>query len=299
MADSRKNKRSTMGDRAQALLIRMLHRLIPRLPLRASRFLSRALSSLLVRLLPRQRRAILGNLDVAFGGSMDRAAKRAVAVAMAGNMIKSFFECLYLASPFREKVQGMSAIRGAEHLDHALARGRGVIAVSAHFGNFINLGSFMVRAGYPFHMVLRDPESEPLARLFQLFRREAGQQWISTTPAAQCQRDILRRLRGNEIICIIADEYRRGWRMVGVGWLAWANGAPWLGGAQGTEGQLSTFVAFSPHRCSSTFPEASAGEGASAGTDPNTSSSTVRKSRGSGATSSTHAPVRGWRKRIA
>jgi KDO2-lipid IV(A) lauroyltransferase len=209
MADSRENKRSSMSDRAQAVLIRMLYRLIPRLPLRASRFLSRALSSLLVRLLPRQRKAVLGNLDVAFGGAMDRAAKRAVAVAMADNMIKSFFECLYLASPFREKVKGMSAIRGAEHLDRALARGRGIIAVSAHFGNFINLGSFMVRAGYPFHMVLRDPANEPIARLFQLFRREAGQQWISTTPAAQCQREILRRLRGNEIICIIADEYRR------------------------------------------------------------------------------------------
>lgn len=209
MTDSRENKRSSIGDRAQALLIRMLYRLIPRLPLRASRFLSRVLSSLLVRLLPRQRKAVLGNLDVAFGGSMDRAAKRAVAVAMADNMIKSFFECLYLASPFRDKVEATPVIQGAEHLDRALARGRGIIVVSAHFGNFINLGSFMVRAGYPFHMVLRDPESEPIARLFQLFRREAGQQWISTIPAAQCQREILRRLRGNEIICIIADEYRR------------------------------------------------------------------------------------------
>jgi KDO2-lipid IV(A) lauroyltransferase len=128
---------------------------------------------------------------------------------MADNMIRSFFECLYLASPFRDRVEGMSVIQGAEHLDDALARGSGVIAVSAHFGNFINLGSFMVRAGYPFHMVLRDPAPEPIARLFRFFRQEAGQQWISTTPAAQCQREILRGLRHNQIICIITDEYKR------------------------------------------------------------------------------------------
>ena len=190
-------------------MIRALHRILPLVPLKTSYLLSRALSSLLVRLFPRQRHAVLGNLDVAFGSSLGGAEKREIARAMADNMIKSFFECLYLASPFYDKLEGRAAITGREHLDCALARGKGVIAVSAHFGNFINLGSIMVRAGYPFHMVLRDSGSEPIARLFRLFRRKAGQQWINTTPFAQCQRQILTCLRGNQIVCLIADEYKR------------------------------------------------------------------------------------------
>ncbi len=209
MAEPRLKKRSLPGERAEALLIRALYYLIPRLPLRTAYGLSRRISSLLIRLLPRQRTAVLGNLDVAFGRSLGRAEQLHIAAAMADNMLKSFFECIYLASPLHRKIEGTAAIQGREHLDRALAGGAGVIAVSAHFGNFINLGSIMVRAGYPFHMVLRDPASEPLARLFRYFRRKAGQQWITTTPAAQCRREMLRRLRGNEIICIIADEYKR------------------------------------------------------------------------------------------
>lgn len=209
MADAIEKKRAGLGDHAQALFIRGLYRLIPRLPLRTSYFISRVLSALLVRLLTRQRKTVLGNLEVAFGSSVGVDEKNRIAGSMADNMIKSCFECLYLASPFRDKVEKRAVIRGTEHLDYALARGKGVIAVSAHFGNFINLGSIMVHAQYPFHMVLRDPESEPIARLFQFFRRKAGQQWISTTPAARCQREILSRLRDNQIICIIADEYKR------------------------------------------------------------------------------------------
>lgn len=209
MADPHRKKRTSLGDRVQALLIRALHYLIPRLPLRTSYRLSRRLSALCIRLLPRQRKAVLGNLDVAFGGSLGGAEKLAIAAAMADNMLKSFFEALYLASRFHGQVEEKASLQGKEHLDRALARGAGVIAVSAHFGNFISLGSIMVRAGYPFHMVLRDPESEPIARLFRYFRRKAGQQWISTTPSAQCQRRMLNCLRGNQIICLIADEYKR------------------------------------------------------------------------------------------
>jgi KDO2-lipid IV(A) lauroyltransferase len=67
----------------------------------------------------------------------------------------------------------------------------------------------MVQENYPFYMVLKDPPSKPLARLFQKFRRSAGQQWITTTPWRECQKKIFHCLRNNEIICLIADEYKR------------------------------------------------------------------------------------------
>jgi len=209
MAKSHQEKTATLGDRSQALVIRASYRLIPRLALTTSYAIARTLSALLLRLLPRQRKTILGNLDVAFGTQLDKSQKREIARAMAENMIKGFFECFYLGSRFHDKVDGRATIVGREHLDHALARGKGVIAISAHFGNFTILASIMKQAHYPFHMVLRDPQSEPLARLFQEFRRNSGQQWINTTPFEQCQREILNCMRRNEIICLITDEHKR------------------------------------------------------------------------------------------
>lgn len=209
MAPFKKKKREPLKERCEALLIWMLHQIIPLFPLKASYALARRLSDLSLLLLRKQRRTILGNLEVAFGSQMGKEEKTETARAMATNMFKGFFECFYLSSPFSDKVKNIGIIEGSHHLEEALARGRGVIALSAHFGNFIILGSLMVQHNYPFYMVLKDPPGRSLAELFQKFRRLSGQQWITTTPWGECQKRMLRCLRNNEIICLIADEYKR------------------------------------------------------------------------------------------
>ena len=183
--------------------------IIPLLPLKVSYAFASGLSTIAVSLLKKPMRTIYGNLEVAFGTQMPDEEKRKIAHKMAADMLKGIFECAYLASPFRSKVDGIATIEGKHHLEEALARGKGVIAFSAHFGSFIHLGSFMKKENYPFYMVLNDPENKPLARLFDMFRRKSKQQWISTTPLKECQKKILSCLRKNQIICLIADENKR------------------------------------------------------------------------------------------
>ena len=208
--DKRKKKITDgLKEWPEALAVWMFQKIIPLFPLKASYAVARGLSGLSLRLLQKQRKTILGNMDVAFGNQMSKEEKTEVAKEMATNMFKGFFECFYLSSTFRSKVKGIACIEGRHHLDEALARGKGVITLSAHFGNFIILGSVMAQENYPFYMVLKDPPSKPLARLFQKFRRAAGQQWITTTPWRECQKKLFRCLRKNEIICLIADEYKR------------------------------------------------------------------------------------------
>lgn len=209
MAPFKKQRRSPLNERSQALFIWMLYKIIPFFPLKVSYALARRLSDLSLLLLRKQKRTIFGNLEVAFGNQMGEAQKREIAGAMATGMFKGFFECFYLASPFRDKVKDIGIIEGRHHLEEARARGRGVIVLSAHFGNFIILGSLMAQHSYPFYMVLKDPPGRPLADLFQKFRKSSGQQWITTTPWGECQKKILRCLRNNEIVCLIADEYKR------------------------------------------------------------------------------------------
>jgi KDO2-lipid IV(A) lauroyltransferase len=205
------NRKSTdvLKEWPEALAVWMFQKIIPLLPLTTSYAFARRLSELSVSLLQKQRKTIIGNMNVAFGNQMSDEEKMDAAKEMATNIFKPFFECFYLSSNFRSKVNGIASIEGRHHLDEALARGKGVITLSAHFGNFIILGSLMVQENYPFYMVLKDPPSKPLARLFQKFRRSAGQQWITTTPWRECQKKIFHCLRNNEIICLIADEYKR------------------------------------------------------------------------------------------
>ena len=204
-----KKIRDGLTEWPQVLAVWTFQKIIPLFPLKASYALARGLAALSLHLLHKQRKTILGNMDVAFGKELSTEEKTDVARGMVTDMFKGFFECFYLSSIFRDKVTGIANIEGRHHLDEAIARGKGVITLSAHFGNFIILGSIMTQEGYPFHMVLKDPPSKPLSRLFRKFRRSAGQQWITTTPWREAQKKILRCLRRNEIICLIADEYKR------------------------------------------------------------------------------------------
>lgn len=182
---------------------------IPLLPLKASYAIARALSKLSIKLLKKQRNTILDNLELAFGDKMSKEEKMEIAREMVTNLFKGFFEGFYFSSPFRKKVDGIIIIEGKENLEQALSRGKGAIALSAHLGNFTILGAVMVKENYPFHMVIRDPKSKPLARAFRVFRDSSGQKTIVTHPWRESSKKILRCLRNNEIVCLITDENKR------------------------------------------------------------------------------------------
>ena len=182
---------------------------IPLLPLKASYAIALALPKISLKLLKKQRNTILDNLELAFGDKMSNEEKMEIAREMVTNLFKGFFEGFYFSSPFRKKVDGIVTIEGRENLDKALSRGKGVIALSAHFGNFTILGAVMVKENYPFHMVIRDPKSKSVARAFRVFRDSSGQKTIVTQPWRESSKKMLRCLRNNEIICLITDENKR------------------------------------------------------------------------------------------
>jgi KDO2-lipid IV(A) lauroyltransferase len=199
----------TLRDWIGVIAIWICSVLTPLLPLKTSYLIARALSSASLRLLKKQETTILSNLDAAFGDQMDEEKKAETARKMAANVFKGFFEGFYIASRFRKRVDSIITIEGKENLDQALSLGRGVIAITAHFGNFTLLGSAMAKENYPFYMVIRHPKSKPLAKLFQRFRDSSGQKTIATQPWRGSMKKILHCLRSNQIVCLIADEYKR------------------------------------------------------------------------------------------
>ena len=48
-------------------------------------------------------------------------------------------------------------MEGEEHLKRALAKGKGVIALSAHLGAFTMIGGRLAAAGYPFSSRRKTP----------------------------------------------------------------------------------------------------------------------------------------------
>lgn len=114
----------------------------------------------------------------------------------------------------KREIISFMELEGEEHIKRALEKGKGVIALSAHLGSFTVIGARLAAAGYPFSVVVKHPTDERFARLIDSYRAQIGIHTISAKPRREAVRGILRALRENRIVLVIADEFKSGDVMV-------------------------------------------------------------------------------------
>ena len=99
-------------------------------------------------------------------------------------------------------------LEGEEHLKPALERKKGVIALSAHLGNFTLIGARLAAEGYPFSVIVKQTKDEGFARLMDDLRQRIGMKTISARPRRVAVQQILKALKGNEVVLMVADELK-------------------------------------------------------------------------------------------
>jgi len=82
--------------------------------------------------------------------------------------------------------------------------------LSAHLGSFPLIGPRLAASGYPFSVVVKQPADESFARVMDDYRARLNVHTISAKPRREAVRNILKALRGNRIVLIIADEFKSG-----------------------------------------------------------------------------------------
>ncbi|HIE11656.1 MAG TPA: hypothetical protein EYP62_08580 [Kiritimatiellae bacterium] len=115
-----------------------------------------------------------------------------------GKYLVDFFRFHSLS---RQEAVQLVAIENRHHLHQALERGRGVVAVTAHFGNWEMGGSVLHAMGYSIHAVFL-PMATP--RLDRLFLRQRVQRGIELIPVGHTTR-LLRILRDGHIVALLGD----------------------------------------------------------------------------------------------
>lgn len=120
---------------------------------------------------------------------------------MASTVVEFF---MFMRHP--QRIKKLVQIEGLHYLDEALAKGKGVVALSAHFGSFPLLLSRLALEGYPIHSVLRRMRDSRLDKLFEKKRDRMGVGSIYTQPRKECVAQSLKALRNNEIIFIQLDQ---------------------------------------------------------------------------------------------
>lgn len=174
-------------------------------PLRLLYIFGPWLTRLLFFIWRKRRRIIIENLKLAFGPRMNQKEINQLYQGIMVNMGKGFMETLKARSlPDRFFNDNINII-GLDHLKNALDQGKGVIAVSAHLGNFTLIGRKLAMLGYRFNYINRDPHSKWAVEIFKWIREGEGVNFIPDKPKNLCLKKSMECLKNGEILFIHID----------------------------------------------------------------------------------------------
>ncbi|MCU1657417.1 MAG: KDO2-lipid lauroyltransferase [Pseudonocardiales bacterium] len=95
---------------------------------------------------------------------------------------------------------------GVEHIDEAMARGRGMILALPHMANWDAAAIWLIRHGVPFTTVAERLKPESLFDRFVAYRESLGMEVVALTGGQRAPADVLsERLRAGGAICLVAD----------------------------------------------------------------------------------------------
>ena len=131
--------------------------------------------------------------------------RRAVLERSLSNLARSFVEICTLGSLSREELRGLADVEGLEHFDAArrAAPGGGVIALTAHLGNWELLAAVMAAHGIPISVVYRTRDNPLVEELVGRLRAAGGVELLARGSAA---RGALRALRGGRVVATPLDQ---------------------------------------------------------------------------------------------
>lgn len=111
----------------------------------------------------------------------------------------------FLRTPQRtdEEVAEHMTIEGKENFERAKEKGKGVLVVTAHFGNWERMAQLSRMNGHPLAVVARDANDASLNSMVMDLRRSIGLEILSRGSAA---RAIIKKLKDNEIVAVLPDQ---------------------------------------------------------------------------------------------
>jgi KDO2-lipid IV(A) lauroyltransferase len=153
----------------------------------------------------KHRRIAIESLTRAFGKEKSRRQIEKICRECFNMMASSAVE-FFMFMRYPERIRKFVKIEGLQNLDKALALGKGVVAVSAHFGSFPLLVSRLSLEGYKVSTMMRHMRDMGLDKFFEKKREKMRVGSIYTQPRKECVDGSLRVLRNNEILFVQMDQ---------------------------------------------------------------------------------------------
>lgn len=160
----------------------------------------------------KHRKIALENLTLSLGKEKSKEEIEYIYRACLREVTQSFCELVSATSSLfgnssrLDQFKEQFVLEGEENLKQALSRGKGVIGLCAHFGNFTLMGTGLTSRGYPYALVVRPADESRVEKYFQKWRDQLGFHSIPVRPRLTAVRGSLGALRQNKILVLFADQ---------------------------------------------------------------------------------------------
>jgi len=152
------------------------------------------------------RRVAFANLNLALGREKGKDEIHWICRELFKNIGRDILE-VYRCPDFKDSYfKKLVRFEGTQHLNDALSQGKGVIALSAHLGNFPLMAARLARAGYPSSVVTRDPENPKIAKALTSIRDAVGLETIPGEPRMACVSRCFKALKEKQILFLHIDQ---------------------------------------------------------------------------------------------
>jgi len=151
----------------------------------------------------RHRLIALDNLRQAFRGEKSEVELERIVYGVYQNLGRSLVEVVALSDMSPERIKGFTEVAGLEHYLRAAEQKKGVILLSAHFGNWEWLGTALALYGAAMHAVMRPIDNPYLNTMVQRWRTQHGNIVLNKRTETG---EIIKLLRSGKTVGFLLDQ---------------------------------------------------------------------------------------------
>lgn len=165
--------------------------------------LGAALGAFAYRVTPRYRKAAMENLTEVYGDTWSKERIETVARDVFRHLGMTMVEFVRLPSTTSADLMKIVRVNGEENMIEGLARGKGVLALTAHVGNFEMMAAACAARGYTISVIARDADDAQMNEVINAIRESKG---YTVLPRKVAARKSITALRRNELVGVLPDQ---------------------------------------------------------------------------------------------
>lgn len=182
-----------MNELTQYKIIKLSVLLLGLMPQAATKFLSDSIGILWFHIDKRHRKITLRNLEHAYGKELSNVKIKYMAKNVFKNIASILFEVAWSTHLEKKELLSHVTFKGIENIKNAQKKGKGVILVTCHMGNFEMLITCLEQTGLKkIYGVYRKLDFKPLERVIREIRQRFGVTMIPLKGASKKIDDILK-----------------------------------------------------------------------------------------------------------